>query len=1407
MYRSRKSIADTGSALKPAIGLLSFLARLPNPKPWLAYVAAILATALAAAIRWWLGLLVGASLPPYITFYPVAMLATLLGGTGPGLVATALSALTLAFTFLAPTGNFAVANPAEQLGLAIFCGINIAITFICAALRAARHRTFAEARRAQASEVRYRRLFEAAHDGVLMLDTRSHKITDANPFITQLLGYSRDELLGKELWQIGLLKDAQASRAAFDQLATQGYIRYDDLPLQAKTGETREVEFVSNVYDEDGRSVVQCNIRDITRRKQAEAERTALREQLAADLAAMNRLHGLSTRFLQQQDLHALLDALLETAIVGVDAQLAHVHLLDPATGELPIAAQRGLDESFLDYFSHIKPGQIACGSALQTSQCVVVEDVTKSPLFLADPAAMQLKLASRIRAMICTPLVTHVGQAVGVLSIDFHEPHHPSERDLRFLDLLARMAADFIERKQAEHALRASEQFNRSLIESSLDCIKTLDLEGKLLSMSVGGQQLLEIGDIQSHLNTSWTDFWKAEDRPRVRQAVAAARNGGTGRFQAFCPSAAGTPKWWDVLITPIRDAQGRISRLLSVSRDITEHKAVEQALYLSERRYRSFVEATNHVLWRTNAKGEADQPMPSWNAFTGQTEQQSAGFGWMDAIHPDDRPRALQTWNAATAARTLYQAEYRLRNRSGEWRQVLARGVPLLAEDGTVREYQGACIDITDQRRAEEALRRTEALYHTMARNIPEGAMSLVDRELRYLTAEGQLLPRLGLSKETMEGRTVEEVFPGDTGRIRTEHFRQALAGETTSWETEYQGRTIWTQFVPLPDERGEVSAAMSLALDTTDRKRQEKALLEQAHLTQLRADAVQILQERAPVPLLLQRVAALLVERFDAAFARVWTLDAAGQTLELQASAGMYTHLDGPHSRIPVGQFKIGRIAQERRPLSTNQVLGDSNIPAQDWARREGLVAFAGFPLLLEDRLLGVVALFARHPLSTAAIETFSAVASSLAQGLGRLLAEQALRSSEARLFQAVRVARLGTFDHDLLSGKIDYSPQLREILGLAADESLSLPALLERIPSEHRQRTAEAIRCGHDPAGDGLIELEHPVAVPSRGTRWLSVRAQTSFDGPGPGRHAVRTIGVVLDITEQKEFTVSLESTVQQRTAKLQEAFAELEHMSYSMVHDMRAPLRAMQTFSTLAEEECAACGHGQTHDYFRRIRNAATRLDRLVTDALNYNKVVREQPSATPVDLGRLLRGMLESYPNLQPSEADIQLDFQQLLVLGNESLLTQVFGNLLDNAVKFVAPGVRPRIRLWAEEMQSAECGVRPELATTEHALGTTQRDSALGTPYSAFIRVWLEDNGLGIPKDAQEKIFLMFRRMHRENEYPGTGIGLAIVKKAIERMGGQVGLESEPGHGSKFWVQLPKVVPAQSQQPMQHAA
>src|SRR5262245_213237 len=184
----------------------------------------------------------------------------------------------------------------------------------------------------------------------------------------------------------------------------------------------------------------------------------------------------------------------------------------------------------------------------------------------------------------------------------------------------------------------------------------------------------------------------------------------------------------------------------------------------------------------------------------------------------------------------------------------------------------------------------------------------------------------------------------------------------------------------------------------LDITDRKRAEEAVAERARLASLVADVGIALTGADTLPGILQPCAQALVRHLGAAFARVWTLNEAENVLELRASAGLYTHTDGPHSRLPVGRLKIGLIAQERRPYLTNDVPNDPRISDPAWARREGMAAFAGHPLVVQDRLVGVMALFARQSLSDATLKALATVADEIALGIDRVRHKEALERAK-------------------------------------------------------------------------------------------------------------------------------------------------------------------------------------------------------------------------------------------------------------------------------------------------------------------------------------------------------------------------------------------------------------------------
>jgi signal transduction histidine kinase len=235
---------------------------------------------------------------------------------------------------------------------------------------------------------------------------------------------------------------------------------------------------------------------------------------------------------------------------------------------------------------------------------------------------------------------------------------------------------------------------------------------------------------------------------------------------------------------------------------------------------------------------------------------------------------------------------------------------------------------------------------------------------------------------------------------------------------------------------------------------------------------------------------------------------------------------------------------------------------------------------------------------------------------------------------------------------------------------------------------------------------------------------------------------------------------LERRVQQRTASLQSALEQMEEFSYSVSHNLRAPARAMQGCAQLLLEDYGDQLDETGKDHLHRIIRAGARMDRLIRDILAYVRLSRREVELQEIDLETLVREIVHQFPQTHAGAIDIQEPL--LTVIGDEPSLGQAISNLFNNAIKFVAPGVAPRVRIWSE--------LREE----------------------NLVRLWISDNGIGIRPEHQTRLFGMFERIHPEKRYEGTGIGLAIVRKAVERMGGKTGVESDGITGSNFWIQLP---------------
>ncbi|HKB91304.1 MAG TPA: ATP-binding protein, partial [Opitutaceae bacterium] len=353
-------------------------------------------------------------------------------------------------------------------------------------------------------------------------------------------------------------------------------------------------------------------------------------------------------------------------------------------------------------------------------------------------------------------------------------------------------------------------------------------------------------------------------------------------------------------------------------------------------------------------------------------------------------------------------------------------------------------------------------------------------------------------------------------------------------------------------------------------------------------------------------------------------------------------------------------------------------------------------------------------------------------------------------------------------------VSYDPECRTITGNpAANQMLAAPLVTNFSISGAEDQPKPVIKIRKDgdlldvrnlpmrlAASTGVAQFNQELEIlyPDGRTVWIYGNALPLYDKDGKVRGSVASF---MDITERKKQEEILERRVEERTASLKAAVAQLEEFSYAVSHDLRAPLRAMQGYSEALLEEYAGKLDETAMEYLVKIQRASRRLDKLTRDVLIYSKVSLANVVLEPTNLERLIPEIIEQYSSELGIEAQIEVKTPLHSVLADESSLTQSIFNLLGNAVKFVKTGTRPHVKIWTEKKDQ-----------------------------SVFL--YVEDNGIGIRPEYQKRIFNVFERLHNEKQYSGTGIGLAIVKKAVEKMGGEVGVKSAENEGSVFWLRLP---------------
>ncbi len=242
-------------------------------------------------------------------------------------------------------------------------------------------------------------------------------------------------------------------------------------------------------------------------------------------------------------------------------------------------------------------------------------------------------------------------------------------------------------------------EEFIESILASSPDCIKVISKEGSLLLMNEGGLKQMELEDFNTCRNVLWADLWPVEEKRKIQDAMARALKGEAAKFEGFCGTAKGTPKWWEVIVTPLKNAEGRSEQMLVISRDITARRKADEALAKSEESWRTLTEAMPQLVWvDRGSDGYCEYLSSQWEHYTGKPVRELLGFAWLELLHPDDRERTAIAWQESVAGVAEYNIDYRIRRFDGTYRWFKTRGVPAKDEQGNITFWYGTCTDIQD-------------------------------------------------------------------------------------------------------------------------------------------------------------------------------------------------------------------------------------------------------------------------------------------------------------------------------------------------------------------------------------------------------------------------------------------------------------------------------------------------------------------------------------------------------------------------------------------------------------------------------------------------------------------------------------------------------------------------------------
>ena len=656
------------------------------------------------------------------------------------------------------------------------------------------------------------------------------------------------------------------------------------------------------------------------------------------------------------------------------------------------------------------------------------------------------------------------------------------------------------------------------------------------------------------------------------------------------------------------------------------------------------------------------------------------------------------------------------------------------------------------------------------------------LADTNWRIREANDRALECYGYSLAELQRLSLAELRAPE-GRLEFPHqVEEFLARGSAVFETVHRrkdGSTFPVEVSARLVEIGGVRYKLGIVRDITQRRAHEREIERLNRLYATLSQVNQAIVRTQSRDELFQTICRVAIEFGGFRMAWIGWLDAETKAVEPVASAG---DVEGYLSRDQInaddrseGPNLTATAVRTGQSSVSNDYLQDARRkPWHDLAAAKAFLSAAAFPIRFREEICGALTLYAgeRDFFQAEETELLSEVALDISFALDqfekeeqRRRAEEALGRSEADLQLALEAARLGNWSWNIVTGETVWSARCKALYGLPPETAMTYERFLQAVHPEDRARIDAALRQAVESRAD--YDVEKRAVWPDGSVHWNATRGRVFCDAAGT---PVRMAGVTLDITERKRaeeeirrLNQTLEQRVRERTAELAAANKELESFAYSVSHDLRAPLRHIDGFCDLLQKHLGAGLDEQGQRYFATVSGAAKQMGMLIDDLLSFSRTGRTEMRQTEVPLSDLVQEVIRG---LEHDAAGRNVEWKTgalPAVKADRALLRQVFVNLLANALKYTRPRNPARIEIGGEEQANDE------------------------------VVIFVRDNGVGFDPAYAHKLFGVFQRLHRADEFEGTGIGLANVHRIVLRHGGRTWAEGKPGEGATFFFSLPK--------------